>query len=151
MRYFPLQEVIIYGFRGQDMTLRISTAASYGLAAVAYVAKNGKDGPVMSVEIAETYDMPLAFLLKIMQQLVMANILISKRGPRGGFTMARPPKDISMLEIIEAVDGPFIQVLEMAEVTHQAPFALKMEQVCHDAINKARDKFQKTKLSRLIS
>jgi len=105
MRYFPLQEVIIYGFRGQDMTLRISTAASYGLAAVAYVAKNGK----------------------------------------------RPPKDISMLEIIEAVDGPFIQVLEMAEVTHQAPFALKMEQVCHDAINKARDKFQKTKLSRLIS
>ena len=105
------------------MTQRISRAAGYGLAAVAYVAKNSKDGPVMSMEIAKTYDFPLAFLLKIMQQMVMANILISKRGPRGGFTMARPAKDISMLEIIEAADGPFVQRMEMVEISHKAPFA----------------------------
>ena len=133
------------------MTQRISRAAGYGLAAVAYVAKNSKDGPVMSTEVANTYDFPLAFLLKIMQQMVMANILISKRGPRGGFTMARPAKDISMLEIIEAADGPFVQMMEMAEITRNAPFAKRIEQVGHDAINKARDKFQKAKLSRLIS
>lgn len=132
------------------MTQRISRAAGYGLAAVAYVAKNSKDGPVMSMEVAKTYDFPLAFLLKIMQQLVMANILISKRGPRGGFTMARPAKDVTMLEIIEAVDGPFIQMMEIAEITHQAPFAKQIEQICDDAIDKARDKFQKAKLSRLI-
>ncbi len=121
------------------------------MAAVAYVAKNGKDGPVMSMEIAKTYDFPLAFLLKIMQQMVMANILISKRGPRGGFTLARPAKDVSMLDIIEAVDGPFIQMMEMAELTNKAPFARRIEQVGNDAIDKARDKFQKAKLSRLIS
>ena len=133
------------------MTQRISRAAAYGLAAVAYVAKNSKDGPVMSKEIADTYDFPLAFLLKIMQQMVMANILRSKRGPRGGFTMARPAKDISMLEIIEPADGPYIQMMEMVELTNKAPFAKRMEQIGHDAINKARDKFQKAKLSRLIS
>ena len=132
------------------MTQRISRAAGYGLAAVAYLAQKSKDGPVMSKEIADTYDFPLAFLLKVMQQLVMANILRSKRGPRGGFTMARPAKDITMLEIIEAVDGPFIQMMEIAEITHQAPFAKQIEQICDDAIDKARDKFQKAKLSRLI-
>lgn len=132
------------------MTLRISRAAGYGLAAVAYVAKNSKDGPVMSMEVAKAYDFPLAFLLKIMQQLVMVNILMSKRGPRGGFTMARPVKDVTMLEIIEAVDGPFVQMMEMAEITHQAPFAKQIEQICNDAIDKARDKFQKARLARLI-
>ncbi len=132
------------------MTQRISRAAGYGLAAVAYLAQNSKDGPVMSQEIADTYDLPLAFLLKVMQQMVMANILRSKRGPRGGFTLARPAKDITMLQIIEAVDGPFIQIMEMAEITHQAPFAKGIEQVAHDALDKARDKFQKAKLSRLI-
>ena len=106
------------------MTQRISRAAAYGLAAVAYVAKNSKDGPVMSKEIADTYDFPLAFLLKIMQQMVMANILRSKRGPRGGFTMARPAKDISMLEIIEAADGPFVQRMEMVEQFEKFAFTV---------------------------
>ena len=133
------------------MTQRISRAAAYGLAAAAYVAKNSKDGPVMSKVIADKYDFPLAFLLKIMQQMVMANILRSKRGPRGGFILARPAKDVSMLDIIEAVDGPFIQMMEMAEITHKAPFAKKVEQVGHDAIDKARDRLHKAKLSKLIS
>jgi Rrf2 family protein len=132
------------------MTQRISRAAAYGLAAAAHVAKKSKDGPVMSKVIADKYDFPLAFLLKIMQQMVMANILRSKRGPRGGFTLARPAKDISMLDIIEAVDGPFIQMMEMVELTNKAPFAKRIEQVGNDAIDKARDKFQKAKLSRLI-
>ncbi len=132
------------------MTQRISRAAGYGLAAAAYLAQNSKDRPVMSQEIADTYDLPLAFLLKVMQQMVMANILRSKRGPRGGFTLARPAKDITMLQIIEAVDGPFIQIMEMAEITHQAPFARGIEQVADDALDKARDRFQKARLSRLI-
>ena len=55
-----------------------------------------------------------------------------------------------MLKIIEGVAGPFKQNKEMAEITHQAPFALGIEQVAHDALDKARDKFQKARLSRLI-
>ena len=147
MLHYNYTEVL----RDRKMTQRISRAAGYGLAAVAYIAKNGKDGPVMSTEVAETYDFPLAFLLKIMQQMVMANILVSKRGPRGGFSLARPAKDISMLEIIEAADGPFVQRMEMTEITHNAPFAKRVEQVGNEAIDKARDRFQKTKLSKLIS
>ena len=95
------------------MTQRISRAAAYGLAAVAYVAKNSKDGPVMSKEIADTYDFPLAFLLKIMQQMVMANILRSKRGPRGGFILCNKELALAIDAAVfpEMQGGPLMHVI----------------------------------------
>ncbi len=130
--------------------MKISTTAHYGLIAAAYLAQNAEAGAVMSSKIAEVYDIPLAYLLKIMQRMVKANILRSKRGPRGGFTLARPAKEITLLEIIEASDGPIASQLEMAELTNNAHFSVEMEKVCNKAFEKAASILSRAKLSKMV-
>jgi Rrf2 family protein len=92
----------------------------------------------------------LEYLLKILQQLVRANVLRSKRGPRGGFSLAKPTNKITMLEVIEAVDGPLTGELNLSDQAGNDPYALKAEQTYNKAISQAKNVFAKTKLSGLI-
>ncbi len=133
-----------------DETMKIGMEAEYALIAVAYIAQHSKDGLVKARTIAETYGLSCEYLLKIMGELPKANILESKRGIGGGFTLARPAHEITVLEIIEAARGSFGQITGIARQAKNAPFAVKMEQVCNDAAARARDRFQKAKLSKMI-
>jgi len=118
--------------------------------AVGYIAKCQKQGIILSQSISKEYDIPLEYLLKILQQMVRVNILRSKRGPRGGFTLARPAKKITLLQVIEAVDGPMISQLNLAEQAHKEKFSTRVEQIYEKAIAQARSVFEKAKLSDLI-
>ena len=60
----------------------------------------------MASEISSKYDLPTAYAAKVMGQLAKARIFQSDRGPTGGFRLARPPKDITALEVFEAMNGP---------------------------------------------
>ncbi|MBN1815996.1 MAG: Rrf2 family transcriptional regulator [Sedimentisphaerales bacterium] len=130
--------------------MKISRSAGYGMVAVGYIADNSKDGAVLASRISKEYNIPMEYLLKILQQLVRANILRSKRGPRGGFTMARPTKEITMLEIIEAVSGPLTSHLDLEQQTKNAPFSKKMEKVVEEATAKAEAFLSKIKLSEMM-
>ncbi|MFH1615425.1 MAG: Rrf2 family transcriptional regulator [Planctomycetota bacterium] len=130
--------------------MKISRSTGYALVAVGYIAQYYKDGAVLAARISKEYDIPLEYLLKILQQLVRANVLRSKRGPRGGFFLARPAENITMLEIIEAVDGPMVTSMHLGEQTNNEPFSLKMEKICTDAANQARAVFEKGKLSDVL-
>ena len=131
--------------------MRVSRSTGYALLAGGYIAKNQGKSVVLSQAISNQYDIPLEYLLKILQQLVRANVLRSKRGPRGGFSLARPAKKISMLEIIEAVDGPLAGQLNLAEHAGSLKFGHKAEQVYAKAIAQARSVFERAKLSTLIA
>ena len=131
--------------------MKISRSTGYALVAVGYIAKNYKDGAVLAARISKEYGIPLEYLLKILQQLVRANVLRSKRGPRGGFFLARPAEDITMLQVIEAVDGPMMSHLHLAELTKNAPFSLRMEEVCQRATKDVRAIYEKAKLATLIA
>ena len=130
--------------------MKISKSASYALIASGYIAENQQDGLVSAIRISKEYGISLEYLLKIMQQLVRANVLKSKRGPRGGFSLAHDPKDISMLQVIEAIDGPLIRPLHMAEQTYDADFGIKMEGICKKAADKAIKIYDKAKLSDML-
>lgn len=130
--------------------MKISRSTGYALVAVGYIAKNYKDGAVLAARISKEYGIPLEYLLKILQQLVRANVLRSKRGPRGGFFLARPAEDITMLQAIEAVDGPMMSHLHLAELTKNATFSLRMEEICQRATKDVRAIYEKAKLSTLI-
>ncbi len=130
--------------------MKISRSTGYALLAVGYIAKDKSDALVMSQNIAREYDIPLEYLLKILQQLVRANVLRSKRGPSGGFSLAKPATKISMLQIIEAVDGPMASHLSLAEQGQGAKLGAKVEKAFDKAITQARTVFDKTKLSALI-
>ena len=129
--------------------MRISRAIGYALLAVGYIAEHRDEGIILSQSIAKKYNIPLEYLLKILQQLVRANVLRSKRGPRGGFSLAKPTKKITMLQVIEAVDGPMTGQLNLSEQTREK-FSLRAEQVYEKAISQARNVLEKTKFSALM-
>ncbi len=73
---------------------------------MAYLAGH-PEGHVASLhEIGEAQDIPESFLAKILQSLVRADLAVSQRGAHGGFALARPASEITMQQVIEAVDGP---------------------------------------------
>ena len=130
--------------------MKISRSTGYALVATGYIAQNYLEGAVLAARVSREYGIPLEYLLKILQQLVRANVLRSKRGPRGGFFLAKPAEKITMLDIVEAVDGPMISHLHLAEQTSNAPFSLKMEDICRKATGQVKETYETAKLSDII-
>ncbi len=130
--------------------MKLNRSTGYGLLAVAYIAQNKDQGLIQSQDVAKKYNIPLEYLLKILQQLVMANILRSKRGPRGGFNLARPATKITMLDVVEAVEGTFDISLGFEERGPRNKFYAKTEQVYSKAVAQYKAELKKTKLSDLI-
>ncbi len=130
--------------------MKISRSTGYALLAVGYIAQHQEQSIILSQNIAKEYNIPLEYLLKILQQMVRANVLRSKRGPRGGFSLAKSPKKITMLQIIEAVDGPMVSQLNLAEHAPRERFGIEAEKVYEKAIAQAKSVFEKAKLSDLM-
>ena len=130
--------------------MKISRSTGYGLLAVGYIVRHNKEKIILSQAISKEYNIPLEYLLKIMQQMVRANVLRSKRGPRGGFSLANPANKITMLEIVEAVDGPMASQLDLMELAPKERFSIKTEQTYAKAIAQAKAVFAKTTLSSLV-
>jgi len=83
--------------------LMISQTAEYALRAIAFLAKM-PDDTHLTREIAAATKVPSGYLAKVMQTLVKADLVLSKRGIRGGFTLERAPDEISILDVVNAVD-----------------------------------------------
>jgi Rrf2 family protein len=86
--------------------MKLNCASSYALHALVQLARTKPNQLVPAHVLAKADEMPERFLLKILKPLVDARILHSVKGPNGGFRLARRTADISVLEIIEAVDAP---------------------------------------------
>lgn len=83
-----------------------STSCHYGLQAMIYIALHASEDENVSLnEIAEEQEIPKHFLSKILQLLVKHKLLVSMKGPTGGFNLNRNPKEITLIEVIEAIDG----------------------------------------------
>ena len=130
--------------------MKLNRSTGYGLLAVAYIAQNKDQGLILSQDVSKKYNISLEYLLKIMQQLVRARILQSKRGPRGGFSMARPATKITMLDVVEAVEGTFDISLGFEECAPRDKFAAKTERAYAKAVAQYKVELKKVKLSDLI-
>lgn len=133
-----------------DLEMKISTTAHYGLIAAGYIADQTDEGWVMASTISAKYNIPEAYLLRIMKEMVKANILRSKRGPGGGYLLARPAKEITLLEVVEVAGGPISSQLDMAELTEKVEFSIEMEKVCKKAFERAASILSKAKLSNMV-
>jgi Rrf2 family protein len=80
-----------------------------------------------SAQLAQYYDLPAAYLAKQLQALVKAGVLAATTGPRGGFRLARPASEITLLQVVEAVDGAS-SPYECREIRQQGRGALPPEQ-----------------------
>lgn len=88
--------------------MQITRQADYALRAVLYLVKLGPERRAATSQIAEQQNIPPSFLAKIVSQLSVAGLLQTSRGARGGVSLARSPEDISLLEVVEAIDGPIL-------------------------------------------
>ncbi len=86
----------------------LSKSAEYGLRAMLYLVTLERDSYVSMREIGEDLDISTSFLTKIFQKLTRDGILRSSRGPFGGVALARPAEEITLREIVVAIDGPGI-------------------------------------------
>ncbi len=129
--------------------MKLTRASSYALHAVAYMAgQQKKDLPVASHIIAQKRGIPERFLLKVLKPLVSAQVLFSVKGPNGGYRLARPPSDISVLEVLEAVEGP---IRGYAPGGEDGPLHRKLEQICVQSAEVLRKQLSKIKISELAS
>src|SRR5437762_4530885 len=114
--------------------MKLTRASSYALHAIAFMAsQKTQDRPIASHNIANAIKgIPKRFLLKVLKPLVSANVLRSIKGPNGGYRLARAASEISVLEILEAVDGPVQANMSFVEEKN-APLNDKLEAICQGA------------------
>ena len=86
--------------------LSITSKSPYALRALTELARCGDAGPVPIGELARRRDIPVQFLEQLFAVLRRAGILRSQRGVKGGYAFAREPSDVTVLEVVELLDGP---------------------------------------------
>lgn len=86
--------------------MQITRQADYAIRAVLYITQLGNSQRASTSQIAQEQRIPPSFLAKIISQLSIAGLLQTSRGARGGVTLARLPEEITLLDVVEAIDGP---------------------------------------------
>jgi len=86
--------------------MQITKQADYALRAMRYLATLEPGKRAATSFIAKEEHIPPSFLAKIVSQLSIAGLITTSRGARGGVSLSRPPEEISLLEVVEAIDGP---------------------------------------------
>lgn len=127
----------------------ISKKTKYGLNAVIYLAREFDKGAVLISDLAEDEKMPKKFLEAILLELKNRGMLQSKKGKGGGYTLAKSPKDITIGEIVRALEGPLAPVSCVSQTAYQKCEECKDERCCgirfvmkevRDAISSILDK-----------
>jgi Rrf2 family protein len=130
--------------------MRLSLQAQYAICGIFDLAYNGNGGPIQVRVIGERQRIPARYLEQIFQLLRRARLVRGKRGPGGGYTLARPAKEITLRDVIEAVEGPLDRLLagglpgesearpgflwpRVAEGVGEALAGLDLESLCREA------------------
>jgi FeS assembly SUF system regulator len=86
--------------------LRISKLTDYGIVLLAHFAQGEEGATCTARELSEATGLPFPVVGKVLKTLAQTGLLVSHRGAKGGYALARPPGEISVAEIIEALEGP---------------------------------------------
>jgi Rrf2 family protein len=109
--------------------MRISAKADYAVRAAVEMAAAG-DEPVKGERIAEAQEIPLQFLEHILLELKHARLVRARRGARGGYWLAQPPEEITLANVIRAVEGPLANIQDLApEATKYPGNAVQLSEV----------------------
>jgi Rrf2 family protein len=132
--------------------MRLTRASTYALQALAYMAGQAKkEQPVASHIIAQRRGIPERFLLKVLKPLVSAQVLFSVKGPNGGYRLARSASEISVLEVLEAVDGPIRGYAPTGAEDDHGPLQRKLDQMCAQSADLVRKQLGKIRVAELAT
>jgi Rrf2 family protein len=129
--------------------MKLSRTVTYALQATLQLAQAEPGEPVPCSRLAAEGAMPERFLLQILRSLVTHGILQSTRGVEGGYTLDRNPEEISLLDIIEAVDGPMNMKLPFADgIPNECQTRLR--DALHSIASTSRSQLQEVKIAHLV-
>jgi FeS assembly SUF system regulator len=112
---------------GQEASLiRLSRITDYGIVLMAHLAEQPQDAPRNAREVAAETRLPLPVVSKVLKSLARAGLLVSQRGAKGGYALARPAGQITVPEMIVALEGP----IGLTECS-QHPGTCRQEHTCH--------------------
>jgi len=127
----------------------------YGIEGLLYLARNGKGRITLLREVSRATAIPETFLSKIFQRLVRSGLICSRRGFRGGFHLARPASQITLRDVIEALQGPISSPGPEDGATGNVGFGSRargaLQQVLQEAQIRVRKIFEETTVADLIA
>jgi len=134
--------------------MRLNRAVEYGIEGLMYLARHGRDRSTLLREVSSATSIPETFLSKIFQRLVRNGLIRSRRGFHGGFHLARPANQITLREVIEALQGPIATPVpdgpsEEQSFAHRARGVL--QQVLREAQFQVRAVFEETTVADLAA
>ena len=90
--------------------MHVTAKADYAVRAVIELAGSNQSSPRKVDEVAQAQGIPVSFLENILTQLRSSGIVRSQRGPEGGYWLAHPPEEVTLAQVIRAVEGPLVGV-----------------------------------------
>jgi Rrf2 family protein len=131
--------------------MHLSRAANYSFQALSYLAAQEPKRLIPSYVIAKAQGIPEKFLLKLLKPLATAGIVASLRGPSGGYCLARPPRAVSLLEVVEAVDGPMRGDAPLSREGRKGNLDGRLDDVCQQIAAKVRRHLSGIRLADLLT
>jgi Rrf2 family transcriptional regulator, cysteine metabolism repressor len=134
--------------------MRLTRASNYALQALASMAGQKEETQVVASHLtAREQDIPERFLLKILKPLVSAGVLDSLKGPNGGYRLAKPANKVTLLEIVEAVDGPIRGQAPLSQAAggkNSTGLDRRLQDICQQVAEQTRKQLSQVRLSELI-
>ncbi len=130
--------------------MKLSRTVTYAIQATLQLAEAASDHPVPCSQLAADGSMPERFLLQILRHLVTHGVLHSTRGVEGGYMLERKPSEISLLDVIEAIEGPLTSNLPSSEGPMAAVFEGKLRDTLESINEHARRQLGAIKLTDLM-
>lgn len=131
--------------------MKLTRAASYAVHALVFMAVQKNSKPMASHHIAQARGIPERFLLKVLKPLVSVRILLSIKGPNGGYRLARAANEITLLDILEAVDGPIRGQASFARDDTEGSLNKRLDLICNQAAEQIRKQLGRIKISELAA
>ncbi|WP_110240220.1 RrF2 family transcriptional regulator [Nocardioides gilvus] len=132
--------------------MRVSAKSDYALRALIEMAGSTGVGPISAEELGRRQDIPHGFLQAILADLRKSGIVVSQRGQSGGWRLAREAKDVSVADVIRAVDGPLVSVYGLRpEAVSYNETADVLQHVWIAARHSLRDVFEQVSIADLQS
>jgi Rrf2 family transcriptional regulator, iron-sulfur cluster assembly transcription factor len=134
--------------------VHLNRGVEYGIEGLLYLARNGKGRITLLREVSHATSIPETFLSKIFQRLVRSGLICSRRGFRGGFHLARPASQITLRDVIEALQGP-ISPPGPESAAGSGGFGSRargaLQEVLREAQTRVRKIFEETTVADLIA
>ncbi len=129
--------------------MNLSRTVGYALQATLQLAQADSEHPIPCSRLAAEGQMPERFLLQILRSLVTHGILSSTRGVEGGYMLTKPAAEVSILDVIEAVEGPIDNPLQLAQGLPESS-QHRLRDALSDVAQMARDQLRAIKLTHLL-